>query len=36
MSLFIGLDIGTQSVKLIAYDPERRAQSPPLPARRWT
>lgn len=24
MSLFIGLDIGTQSVKLVAYDPEHR------------
>lgn len=24
MSLFVGLDIGTQGVKLVAYDPERR------------
>ena len=24
MSLFIGLDVGTQSVKLIAYDPQAR------------
>ena len=24
MSLFIGLDVGTQSVRLLAYDAERR------------
>lgn len=24
MSLFVGLDVGTQGVKLVAYDPERR------------
>jgi xylulokinase len=24
MSLFIGLDVGTQSVKLVAYDPQAR------------
>ena len=24
MSLYVGLDVGTQSVKLVAYDPETR------------
>ncbi|RBL00304.1 xylulokinase, partial [Xanthomonas oryzae pv. oryzae] len=25
MSLYVGLDVGTQSVKLVAYDPQDRA-----------
>src|SRR5690606_27930801 len=27
MSLYVGLDVGTQSVKLVAYDPEARQVS---------
>ena len=39
MGLFVGLDVGTQSVKLVAYDPDMRqivasAGQPPCARRR--